>query len=186
MRPSTKRILSIGLAFLFLIGALVVYQNLIRPVGETVNKKRATVDSKESLFQKQSQAVSQAQDLIGRFKNMANLEETVSLVLPNNPQITQALSQIEAIARVNNAVLSALDVKNPIVQRAGAVLIKDLGVVSVNLSVGGSYENLKAFIRSLETNVRVANVKEFSFRPAAPQGNLYLMNLSVEFYYQNI
>lgn len=186
MRPSTKRILSIGVAFLLLIGALVVYQNFIRPVGETIDKKRATVDSKESLFRKQSLAVSQVQDLIGRFKNMANLEETVSLALPNIPQITQALSQLEAVARINNVALSALDVKNPIVQRSGAVLIKDLGVISVSVSVGGSYENLKAFLRSLEINVRVANVKEFAFKPTTPQGNFYLMNLTVEFYYQNI
>lgn len=186
MRPSTKRILSIGAAFFLLIGALVIYQNLIQPIGKVINEKRAEVDSKENLFRKQSKAVHQVQDLINRFKNMANLEEVVSLALPNRSEITQALSQLEAVARVSNVVLSALEVKNPIVQRSRAILIKDLGVITVVVNVGGSYENLKAFLRALETNVRVANIQEITFKPAAPQGNFYLMNLTVEFYYQNI
>ncbi|MDP2705840.1 MAG: type 4a pilus biogenesis protein PilO [bacterium] len=186
MKASTKRILSIGAAFLLLIGALLVYQNLIRPLGEEIDKKRSEADAKGSLFQKQSNAVQQAQDLINRSKNLGAIEDTVSLAIPNTPATTNALSQIEAIARLNNVILSGIDVKSIVPRKTTNVnLIKDLGVVEVNVNVSGAYPNLKAFLRSLETNVRVANVKEFNFRSSAGSG-VYTMNLVVEFYYQNI
>lgn len=184
MRASTKRIFSIGVSFLFVIGALLVYQNLIRPLGEEIDKKRSEAESKSDLFQKQSQAVQQAQDLIERSKNLGAIEDTVSLAIPNRPETTVALSQIEAIARLNNVVLSGLDVKAVAARRTSANLIKDLGVVEVSISVNGAYSNLKAFLRSLETNVRIANVREFNFRSGS--GGLYTLNLVVEFYYQNI
>jgi len=187
MKASTKRILSIGVAFVFVVGALLIYQNLIRPLGEEIDKKRAEADSKGDLFNKQSQAVKQARDLIDRSKNLGAIENTVSLAIPNKPETTNALSQIETIARLNNVILSGLDVKSIVPRKTGAVLIKDLGVVEVSVNVSGAYGNIKAFIRSLETNVRVANVKEFNFRSAANSNSgLYSMNLIVEFYYQNI
>lgn len=186
MKTSTKRILSIGVSFLLVVGALLVYQNLIRPLGEEIDKKRAEASAKSDLFEKQSQAVKQAQDLIERSKSLGAIEETVSLAIPNKPEITNALSQVETIARLNNVILSNLDVKPVVPRKTSAALIKDLGVIEVNASVSGAYGNLKAFLRSLETNVRVANVKEFNFRSSAGTGGLYSMNLVVEFYYQNI
>ncbi|MDP1706487.1 MAG: type 4a pilus biogenesis protein PilO [bacterium] len=186
MKASTKRILSIGAAFLLLIGALLVYQNLIRPLGEEIDKKRSEANAKGSLFQKQSNAVQQAQDLIDRSKNLGAIEDTVSLAIPNTPATTNALSQIEAIARLNNVILSGIDVKSIVPRKTTTVnLIKDLGVVEVNVNISGAYPNLKAFLRSLETNVRVANVKEFNFRSSSGSG-IFTMNLVVEFYYQNI
>lgn len=187
MKASTKRILSIGAAFLLLIGALLVYQNLIRPLGEEIDKKRSEASAKGSLFQKQSNAVQQAQDLINRSKNLGAIEDTVSLAIPNTPSTTNALSQIEAIARLNNVILSGIDVKSIVPRKtiAATNLIKDLGVVEVNVNVSGAYPNTKAFLRSLETNVRVANVKEFNFRSPSASG-IFTMNLVVEFYYQNI
>lgn len=185
MKASTKRIVSIGVAFLFVVAALLVYQNLIRPLGEEIDKKRSEAGAKGELFEKQSQAVQQAQDLIERSKTLGAIEDTVSLAIPNRPETTVALSQIETIARLNNVLLSGLDVKTATPRKASNSLIKDLAVVEVSVNVSGAYTNLKAFLRAIETNVRVANVKEFNFRSAAG-GGLYSMNLVVEFYYQNI
>ncbi len=185
MKASSKRILSIGVAFLFFIGALLIYQNLIRPVGDEISQLRAEASAKGNLFDKQSQAVNQAKDLIERSKSLGAIEDTVSLAIPNSPNTTDALSQIETIARLNNVILSGLDVKSIAPKKINNTLIKDLSIVEATVNVSGGYPNLKAFLRSLETNVRVANVKELNFRSSSSSG-LFSMNLVVEFYYQNI
>ena len=185
MRTSTKRILSITVAAVFLIATLVVYLNFIRPEVEEISELRALVASKGNLLENQEQAVTDVQDLITQFKNIATLQETAGLAMPGNPETIGALRQIEAIARTSGATLTSLGFK-VIAPRSSAAesFIKKLGIVEVNMSAEGNYEALKQFLQFLETSVRVANIKEFTFRPAGPQGGTDKLVVSGEMYYQ--
>ena len=190
MKPSTKRILSIAFSAAFLIAALVVYGTFISPGMATLNDVRSEVASKQNFYTTQKNAVSQVQDLIAKFQNSASLQKTVSLIIPDNPNITDALNQLNVVARNNQVQIFSLSVKPTELQSETQVLVKRVGVLSVIISATGSYEGLKGFLQSVETNVRLANVQSFELSP--PQGleaqqvsqGSYTMKLNVDIYYQ--
>jgi len=184
MRPSTKRVLSIAISFLLLVGALIIYQNFIRPEIEIINVKRGMVNSKEVVFEGQKQAVDQVQNLISQFQNIKNIQEAVALAIPNSPDTTRALSQIEAIARSSGVVILSLDFKEVGARPSDQSLVKKLGVIEVKIGAAGSYQGLKNFIRFIETNVRVANVKEMSIKIAGAGKDVYNLSLAVDVFYQ--
>lgn len=184
MKTSTKRILSIGLAALFFVGTLIVYASFIRPEMDTISQKRALTLSKDNLFNNQKTAVQGVQKLIAQFQSIVALQEQVSLAMPLGPNTTQALNQIEAVATISQARLNSLSVKTEALLPSRQPLAKRLGTLNVNLGITGSYENIKVFLRGLETNVRVANVKSFVISPVGSTQDLYTITLSVEIYYQ--
>jgi len=185
MRPSTKRVLSIIVSFLFLMGAFIIYQNFIRPEIEVINVKRSTVSSKTAVFEGQQQAVNQVQNLISQFQNIRSIQEAVSLAIPDKPDTTRALSQIEAIARSNGVIILSLDFKDiggkSITQQP---LVRKLGIIEIKIGVAGSYQGLKNFVRSIETNVRVVNIKDMNIRIAGVGKDVYNLSLTVEIFYQ--
>lgn len=182
MRPSTKRILSIGAAFLLLIGALIVYQSFIQPEGEIISTKRGLVNAKTDLFERQQEAVAQVQNLISQFQNVRTIQEAVSLAMPDSQETTRALSQIEAIGRSSAVIITAINFRDLGGAPSGQILVKKLGKLEFDINTTGSYQGLKSFLRSLETNIRVANVKKLSFEPVG--SNAYNLNLVAEIYYQ--
>ncbi|MEK7086673.1 MAG: hypothetical protein AAB935_00245 [Patescibacteria group bacterium] len=185
MKPSTKRVLSIGLSGLFLIAVLIVYGNFIRPELVRIDKKRAAVLSKEALFNNQKTAVLGVQKLISQFQSVSRLQETVSLAMPLDENVTQALNQLQAIGKNSQASVVSFAINPLSFEPTREPLVKRLGVLETDLVLQGSYESLKSFLKYLETNVRVANVKNFRIGPGSSQSqDFYSLVLKAEMYYQ--
>lgn len=187
MRLSTKRILSVLFAVLFIIGAVLVYSILIRSEGSTISEKRAEVASKTNLLANQQNAVSQVQSLIKQFKDIAAVQQTISLAIPTDAQTVDALHQIEAISQASNVTLTSIKFALTPPPRSSAktqTFVKRLGILSIDLSANGAYANLKKFLQLMETTVRVANVKTFDFQPGNGKDVPESMAASVEMYYQ--
>jgi len=183
MKTSTKRILSIALAGLFFVGIFVVYSGLIRPELSRIGEERALLASKETLFSNEQSAVTQVERLLGEFQNLADFQNAVSLALPPKANVTDALSQVQAIAGLSGVSVSSFSVRPLAFVASKQPLVKRLGSLAIDLAVFGSYENLKEFIRSLERNVRVANATNWRLSPQ-PTGTGINLALSVEIYYQ--
>ncbi|MBI4034267.1 MAG: type 4a pilus biogenesis protein PilO [Candidatus Brennerbacteria bacterium] len=185
MKTSTKRILSIGLAVFLFIGILVVYSSFIRPEVSALTEKRALVVSKENLFQNQENAVAQVRELIGQFESLATLQGTVSLALPPEENVTGILNQIQSIANLSNVSLGSFSIKPLAFEATKQPLVRRLGTLELSLIARGSYTNLKQFLNSLETNVRIVNVESFRVVPAGdPAADDYNFNLTVVTFYQ--
>lgn len=188
MRASSKRILSIAFAGFLFIGTLVVYANFIEPEVGTVGKMRAEVFSKEKTFRDQKQAVQKVQGLIAELKGAVQIQETVNLALPSNPNVTQILGQIHAIARSSQTELASFAIKPLSFQVNENALVNRVGVLGVSLAVNGSYESVKNFVRALETNIRISNVKTFEISSinsgSRSTGNSLSASLALEVFYQ--
>jgi len=188
MKSSTKRILSIAFAFIFFLGTIVIYGNFIRAELDTVEEKRSLLVSKESLFETQKTAVGQVQNVISQFQNVGQLRETVSFAIPEDPSVTDALNQFYAIASENRVDFESFSVTQIPPEPTKQLLVSRLGVLKIETSVYGDYEGIKGFLESLETNVRVANVKTANISAFEEGGGLasglFTLGLSVEMYYQ--
>lgn len=193
MKSSTKRILSIVLAGLFFIAALVVYGNLIRPKINEVNEKRAIVFAKENFLKNQQASVAQIQNLIGQMQNTEKVKTSIALAMPGGTDITQALNQLNAIARNNQVEFLSFSIGQGRIQSKppSELLVRRVVESDAKISVLGSYENVKSFLEGVETNVRVSNVKKVSLFPLVKTGvglaggsSIYSMNIDFKMYYQ--
>lgn len=185
MRVSTKRILSIGLAGIFLVGAFLVYAQFISGYLTEVNEQRAVLASKETLFANQNSAVKQVQSTIAQFQDFQEIQTKLNIAIPAGIQTIQALRQIEAIAARTNSTISTITFR-PVASRASKeAFLKKIGVLDVSLGVLGDYSGLKQFLTYLETNARVANVQEFRFQPGTGEAlGRDLLTVKLEMYYQ--
>lgn len=188
MRVSTKRILSILVGFLFLLGALLVYVGLIRGEMVSVAEVRSLLASKQALFANQEVAVNQVKDLINEFKNFTQLQGTVSRAIPDGASTISALRQLEAVGRTAGAVITGLDFSTPTPSSRGAPgaasVVKRIRTLEVKVRAEGPYANLKQFVKLLETSVRVANVTRLNYVPSGVGGSGDTVSLELEMYYQ--
>lgn len=189
MRASTKRILSIALSGIFFIGTLVIYTNFIKPEMKNIDERRSIVVSKENLFSNQFAAVQQVQKLIGEFQDIAGLQDSVSLAIPFRENTTQILNQVRVIAANNQTAIDSFSIKPLAFSPSRQPLAKRLGTLDVNLSLKGTYESLKGFLKFLETNARIANIAKVHLAPfgssiSGTVQDIYSMSLGVEMYYQ--
>ncbi len=194
MKASTKRILSIAFSGLFLVGALVVYGNFIKPTMETIGTQRGEIISKENLFTNKTQAVTEVKNIISQLENSGNFSDKVSLAIPRGASVTDALHQIYAIAKTNQVDLTQFSAEmQPFVSAPeNEGIVKRLGSLAVVIGARGEYRNLKTFLEGLETNIRVANVNEATFEPlqssalqgTVSAGNVYTLTVGVEMYFQ--
>jgi Tfp pilus assembly protein PilO len=186
MKSSTKRILSILLSALFLIGLIVVITSLVKPEFDKVMQKRSEFYSKEQVFQTQAQAVEEVNQLIQGIDGFNKLQATVSLAMPLSPEIPNILNQLDAIARTSNVTLSFFERDPKPFEEGDNSLVKRLGVLGISLMVEGDYQNLKDFLAFMETNVRVFNVNNYSIRRVSESGGAatYEMEIEADTYYQ--
>jgi Tfp pilus assembly protein PilO len=194
MKASTKRILSIAFSGLFLVGALVVYGNFIKPTMETIGIRRGEIVSKEVLFSSKTQAVTEVKSIIDQLQNSGSFSDKVSLAIPRGASVTDALHQVYAIAKSNQVDLTDFSTEmQPFVSASSdQLIVKRLGSLAVTIGVRGEYQNLKAFLEGLETNIRVANVGDATIAPlqspalqgGAPISNIYTLVVNVEMYFQ--
>ena len=184
MRASTKRMLSILLSGLFLIGILAVVTSLIAPEFGRVSDRRALLFSRQLTLDNQTRAVDDVQKLIEEFQGFERVRETVSLAMPRNMDATLVLWQLGAIADASGASLRSFDSAQKAFETSLAPLARRLGAAEINATVTGTYGELKQFMRNLETNVRVFGVGEFDFGPVgltAEEGGGSAFQLSVAF-----
>lgn len=186
MRASTKRILSILLSGVFLIGLIAVSTSLIRPEFSNVAEKRSLLFSKENLFDNQSRAVNQVRSLISEFQGFARAEETVSLAMPQRENTTQILNQLDAIARTSGVLITSLNISPKAFESARRPLVRRLGTIEITMTVEGSYDSVKNFMNFIETNVRVFNVNKMIVSSVQREGLglINRLNLTVETYFQ--
>ncbi len=193
MKTSSKRILSILFSALFLMATLVIYGNLIQPEVSASSEKQSVVASKQNLFDNQKAVVSQVSKLVAQLQNAVQLQQTLSLVIPVGEGVTNVLNQWEGIAEANQVTIQSLNVKPPAaLLGTKQPLVKRLGNFDIEASVSGTYEQLKQFLRGLESSTRITNVTNFDFKPffsnvAGSQSSsvgTYTLQISATAFYQ--
>ena len=115
----------------------------------------------------------------------------ISSSLPNDPQQSEILNQIRAIAGVNQLALTDLSLNVSSVQSVAAKatstqLIKPVAAISVQFKVIGFYSDIKNFISSVENNLRIMDIRSISIDPLGKADqDYYRADLTVITYYQS-
>ncbi|MDP2741601.1 MAG: hypothetical protein Q8O66_02880 [bacterium] len=196
MKQTTKRFLSLLISFMLFVASLIVYFNLIVPAGDEEQRIKAQAISREDFVKNQQAAISQVQKLISSYKGEGELRDVVSSVLPLSPDLAGAFAQLSGLAQVNKLLIQNVTVGIPINQNAqvnnnaGAAvsqpLARPFGSVDFQMKVVGSYGDFKSFLKNLETNIRIFDVKKITLEsPVKPNQEIYNYDLTVGTYYQS-
>ena len=186
MKQTTKRFTSMILGLALVCGAFLVYFELIQPEYDELQTVRAEYIARKEVAERQQTAVDTVKRLISAYSSQGGLQGSISNSLPVGADSAGMLAQLNVL--VNQ---SGLEAKSYTVNVGGAAgesktpLVRPTAPLNVQIQIKGTYNSLKAFMRLLETNVRLFDVKSISIRPAQKaEVDLYDAEISVDTYYQ--
>lgn len=176
-------------AILFLL-ALPAYNNVALLKGE-IKKHQEFLKEKEELTAK----VNQLKQIYESRKDEIN---KVFYVLPPGSDIPNLIVQLEALTSENGLILERLNfIKQAKTAQsvetedksslAGQAMEKSYKTLGISLSVSGSYQSFNSFLKALEFNARLMDIKSIDFSSAKTeeaQGSIFTFDISVEAYYQ--
>ena len=142
----------------------------------------------ENEYQVEKEKLKKIQEIFEAYHSYLPTQEKISLLLPEKIENGELVYQLEGLADFSNVELIKASFNEIKTEKKGAAylkkekkLIKDLGIISVNLEVEGDYPSLKEFLRKIETNIRVMDVKRMELYKA---GKGLAANLTLYLYYQ--
>lgn len=190
MKASSKRILSILASGFFFIMAVVIYALFIRPEYDNVQRLRSEVASRAQAVEQQKDVVKQIQRLLQEYQGVARLQETLSLALPQESGVAEALNQLNGAAQIGGLAIQSAGVQSLAIRPSSAPIksAKGIGTLRFNAKISGDYDQIKRFLQMLETNIRLMDVKSLKIEsgvdPTQKSVQKYLYNITVDVYYQ--
>ncbi len=186
----------------FLVGALLIFFDLLQPAYGDLQQKRGEQVSKEALLTSEQQVVTQAKTLLTKYESETQAQTSLALAMPSGQNVANAIAQIYGIAQGNSIIVKSIGVSVAAVQQqistardsnvslSASQIVKPMGKISLQFSGNGSYENLKTFLSQLETNIRLFDLTGFSLAPQANIGSgpvsqdAYTYGITADTYYQ--
>ncbi|MEK7138483.1 MAG: hypothetical protein AAB787_03175 [Patescibacteria group bacterium] len=198
MKHSAKRLLSLVLGLGLMVAAFIIFVSFTRPAYEEIQEIRNQKYTFDLELENKKQAIQDVATLIEEHKSDTDFNETVSLHFPTSPNLSSALAQIHSLAvDIAKLTLTSVNVSESGSQvsrssggaRAnGTSLERPIHTISFDLSLIGSYSQLKNFIDKVETNIRIFDVESVSLNPAASGTkvplDLFNYQVKVVTYYQ--
>ena len=183
MKSSTKRMLSILLAILFLIGAVFIYSYLIKPAYNEVLNLRTKKSTLSQTFNTYDSLNKKFKNLFAEYQNLGELNNKLSMTLPSRFDTAYVSGQISGLAEQNELILQTLNIKQLAIKPAEIKFAKGLGVLKVDAKLSGSYDNFKAFLNGIETNIMISDIADFKIE-SQPDAQKLIFTVSINTYYQ--
>ena len=206
MKQSSKRLTSVLFSLLFIVVAFVIFFDFIEPTYANLEELKGTQLGLQQFYANEQTQVQQAKTILSEYENSTQAEDNLALAMPSGPDIAGGLAQVYGIASANGIAITNVSIQAPTVQLQPAIvdagstdgnappvqIVKPVGTISFQLVGSGSYEAVKNFLQTLETNIRIFDVTAFSIQPAvggftgkgSVNSDLFNYNITVVTYYQ--
>lgn len=173
---------SIGL----LIGAVVVYSNLVVPTYSDIQVLKDKQLADENLLSDQKDAINAVNKLLGEYQSLADIQSSIAMVLPSREEVPSIVQQIQGIAGLNNMAITGLLLQYPPIKATPKdSLVKPVNIVRITVKFTGEYRSLRAYLEGLETNIRLMDVSSLSIEAGAVKTKTALnYSLVLDAYYQ--
>lgn len=189
MKGSGTQLFSLLISIAVFIAAVFVYSTFVVPEYEQVNLLRAEVAAKQQTLDEQRTIVEKVSALLTRYQSIPKLGEVISVALPADEDVASAFQQIYAIAAASGISIQQFSANTGLslgTNDPDNVAVRAVGTAQLNLYLVGSYENFKAFLETLERNMRIMDVVNLRIQSAGRSApNSLLFNLTINTYYQS-
>lgn len=192
MKYLSKRFISVLLSFTFIAMAMVAYINFIKPVYAEIKLEQAELAASRQKNDEYSEVFGRLKAILAELKKSEDLQNRISMTLPTEANTADSMNQLTAVAVSSGLTVSSIDISEaPIIPAPGAKagtvsLIKGTGVLRNSLKATGTYSQLRAFLRGVESGVRLSSVKSVKVTKSLPNANVDTLSIivEVETYYQ--
>lgn len=186
MRASTKRFYSVLASIGFLVGSMYVYTSYIRPIYDEIQRLRGERLAVLNSLNDSRVTVEIVTDLLRKYQSIADIQDQLSLSLPIGEETTNLLNQIQGLAGINNVQIQSISFQYlPIDYNNRQSILKPTGSLRVTADISGDYGSIKAFLKGIETNVRVIDIRSLKVSGGGTNKNPILSGqLVVDTYYQ--
>ncbi len=184
----------------FLIITIVLFFAVINPIYGDIQQLRKGVDSYNLALNNSTELQKTRDSLVDVYKNIKQEDkDRLEHMLPSNIGNIELILEIEKIANLHGMPIGDIrfDTKNiDTVSSSGtAVVAKDpsgnlpYGVFPMQFTISGDYDTFISFLKDLEHNLRIVDVKSISFTvpdlAAASKGSndIYSYSLKVQTYW---
>ena len=187
MRASSKRTLSILVALALLIGAVFIYSSLIKPAYADIKALRSEAANRTNIIEENQAYIVKVQNILNEYQNSSQLENTISVLLPNGQNLSQALNQISGLISISGLSPDKISVSQLAIRPSlGSSIVESIGTLRFEVEAIGNYQGLKSFLQKLETNMGIFDVESVKAEPLsrAAGGTGFNYTVVIDSYYQ--
>lgn len=186
MRASAKRFYSILVGIGLLFGAVYVYSSYIKSAYEGVQKLRGERSAESKQLGEAKATTQVVSGLLEKYQSVSEIEDKLSLSLPVGEKIPEVLTQLQGLSDLNSIKIDSMSFQYlPIEYAKEKTVLRPRGALRLSLRFASKHDNLKRFISSLETNIRLLDIVSLKIDGGGSTKNPNLnCNLTVDSYYQ--
>jgi|YelNatPaOPRAMG01_1025707.scaffolds.fasta_scaffold07553_7 hypothetical protein len=195
MKESTKRNLSLILIIVFFIVAFVVFFNYTWPALLKVLDANDKLKVVKQNYAKQLQSLQMAKQIIDQYKNLTNVNQTISLTLPKSEEIYNVITQLNKISQNSGLLLQSISLQRsaPTSQTTSTTKTESLlnkpQTITLTLNLVGTYEAFKTWLEAIETNIRLMDITNINFSGVlssekSTTTNIFNYRVTLNTYYQ--
>lgn len=150
---------------LLILTSVLILFFFTMPVFNKIKNLRSIIKTKQTEFQNQQERLRSFEEF-----QKTNGFEKLNQILPNQPEIPELMMQLETMASQNNLILKTIN------------FTEAQNEITGQITLAGSYQDLKNYLQALENNLRLIDVINLNFR-AAKEESVYDFNLTLKAYY---
>ena len=184
MNPALKRLIGVSVSLTFFLGAVVMFFSLVVPTSSEVQDLRGERNALSGLLEEESSRIEAVRALFEEYGNVATLQNTLAKALPAHEDVPSIINQLQGTAKASGITINSINISLPAIKTVkGETVIRPLGEVQVTVALSGDYNTIKTYLRAIETNVRIMDVKRLDLQGGVEGGSL-TYNIVVNAYYQ--
>lgn len=196
MKLSTQRSISILASILLILVSLWFAFSIDWPVIEKALILHQTLKAQEERYNTQKERLDIAKSLIETYRASPQLAELISSALPLRQETPEIIAQLATIAAQNNVIIGSMSFSEagirPGAKKRRETLQKGYATITVQMELTARYQNFRNWLRMLENNIRLMDVKQITVSGSAPGAkekegiprDLLTFSVILETYYQ--
>ncbi len=160
---------------------------------QKTNHEKKSIEILKAKIQHTQESLIKIENFQKKYGQLADATDEINQILPDQSNIPEVLVQLEDLASQNSLFLfdanirekSLSEVKKKLLikkQNTSAFYSKGIHSVYFNINLYGSYEDFKNFLKALEKNLRIMDVKKITYSVDTIKDALKI-NLEIETYY---
>jgi len=167
-------VLMVAIIFIILEMAIPFYNQIGLTNLRLIEQKVALENNQKTL--------NSFNDLFKKYKLLGDDINKLNLVVPNKENSDEIIVNLEAMAKENGIFLDSVAFQSRASQSSASADLGKVNILQISLNASGSYEAFRNFVKALENNLRIMDIKLVKFGQQEQQGD-FKINLGIDTYY---
>jgi len=165
------------LIIIFIAAAIAVYFSFIKPIYSEINTLRGEREHLNDLLSQSREVAKKRDELVAIYNSisqddLAMLEKSV----PEKPEQMKLLLIFDNIAKKNGVLLKSIDIQDKNSSPGSGEALQIFSSLPFGLKVSSSYGSFYNFLKDMEANLRLTDIKTIDF--SSGEKDFYEFNIN--------